>query len=482
MCSLLLLWAVGITSCCYGDCQQACHVHGTDQFSECPSGDLSQSEQPHAVVSSSGYADSGVLQPAAEHTTLIGSTEDTQTQLQNPSAEQPEPEQLHAGASSSGYADSCVLQPAAEHTTLIGSIEDMLAPLQKDQARKLREVIDHITDDMNWARLKEISASSRVDATFADIDWVSTLSNVWQEASQNTQRCFTTRWSLEDWQHFLFINDLDTVDGLSQYIQSWASVDPNVGHWINGERAVGNPTADLGGWLADYVYTCFCKLSGQVKHSARYRVVSNKMYGSLFRMLSTASFSRDVTQGNVLEHLCWHAYEQRRGVFVLAIVWQATNRSLPEQPSQNATATVNTLQREPRVQRIKPINIKKDIFAPLNAKCVWNEDTNRWTVPASEEVDTSICNWVTALAPNYPPAQQVTKCVATFFEDEADSNQNGKPRLDIVVTFSDELQVRFHPQAKPIWSTEQQPTDAMQARIQLMRRQRGLLPPRQRRR
>ena len=115
-----------------------------------------------------------------------------------PSAEESQPEQPHAVAASSEYADSSVLQPAAEHTTLIGSIEDMLAPLQKDQARKLSEVIDHITDDMNWARLKEISASSRVDATFADIDWVSTLSNVWQEASQNTQRCFTTRWSLED--------------------------------------------------------------------------------------------------------------------------------------------------------------------------------------------------------------------------------------------------------------------------------------------
>ena len=25
MCSLLVLWAVAITSCCYGDCQQVCH-------------------------------------------------------------------------------------------------------------------------------------------------------------------------------------------------------------------------------------------------------------------------------------------------------------------------------------------------------------------------------------------------------------------------------------------------------------------------
>ena len=127
-------------------------------------------------------------------------------------------------------------------------------------------------------------------------------------------------------------------------------------------------------------------------------------------------------------------------------------------------------------------NIKKDIFAPLNAKCVWNEDTKKWTVPANEEVLTSICNWESALGSNYPRGQQVTKCAATFFVDEADSNQYGKPRLDIVVTFSNGLQVRFHPQAKPIWSTEQQPTKAMEARMQLMRKQCGLVPPKQRRR
>ena len=334
---------------------------------------------------------------------------------------------------------------------------------------------------MNWARLQEISASSGMDATFADIDWSSMLSNIWQETSHSTQRRCTTCWSLEDWQEFLFINGLVSVDDLSQYIQHWASEDPNVGHWVDGVRTVTKSTADLGGWLADYVYTRFRVLSGQAKSKVRYQVVPNKLYGSLFRLLSEANCN-NVNAGNVLEHLCWHAYEQRRGVFVLAIVWQATNRSLPEQPSQNATATVNTLQCEPRVQRIKPINIKKDIFAPLNAKCVWNEDTNRWTVPASKEVDTSICDWVTALAPNYPPAQQVTKCVATFFEDEADHNQNGKPRLDIVVTFSDELQVRYHPRAKPIWSTEQQPTKAMETRMQLMRKQCGLASPQQRRR
>ena len=130
-----------------------------------------------------------------------------QTQLQNPSVEQPEPEQPHAGASSSGDANSCVLQPAAEHTTLIGSTDDTQAPLQNGQAGKLCEVIDNITDDMNWARLQEISASLGMDATFADIDWSSTLSNVWQEASQNIQWCFATCWSLEDWQEFCSLMD-----------------------------------------------------------------------------------------------------------------------------------------------------------------------------------------------------------------------------------------------------------------------------------
>ena len=38
----------------------------------------------------------------------------------------------------------------------------------------------------------------------------------------------------------------------------------------------------------------------------------------------------------------------------------------PEPSSENSTATVNTLQLEPH----KLINIKMDIFAPLNAKCV----------------------------------------------------------------------------------------------------------------
>ena len=322
--------------------------------SRCPGPSMPRSyyaSASKAAQPASGYADSGVLKPAAEH--------------------------------NSGYADSRFLHPAAEHITLIESTEDMQTPallnqdlagweptpLQKDQARKLREVIDDITDEMNWARLQEISASSGIDATFADIDWSSMLRSIWQEASHSTQRRFTTCWSLEDWQELLSLHGLVSVDDLSQYIQHWASEDPNVGHGVDGVRAVTKPTADLGGWLADYVYTCFRVLSGQAKSTVRFHVLPNKLYGSLFQLLSKAN-RNNVYAGNVLEHLCWHAYKQTRGVFVLAIVWHTTNRSLPEPSSENSTATVNTLQLEPHVQPRNVSNIKKDIFAPLNAKCV----------------------------------------------------------------------------------------------------------------
>ena len=95
-------------------------AHGIDMFNECPCAEQFQSEQPHAVISSSGCADGGVLQPAPKLIT-VETTENMQTQMRNLNVEQLEPEQPHAGASSSGYADSCVLQPAAEHTTLIRS-------------------------------------------------------------------------------------------------------------------------------------------------------------------------------------------------------------------------------------------------------------------------------------------------------------------------------------------------------------------------
>ena len=63
-----------------------------------------------------------------------------------------------------------------------------------------------------------------------------------------------------------------------------------------------------------------------------------------------------------------------------------------------------------------------------------------------------------------PPGWTPTNFVPTFFHDEPDPNQKGNPRLDIVVSFDNGVSARYHPSAVPIWSTETQPTDAMQTR------------------
>ena len=62
------------------------------------------------------------------------------------------------------------------------------------------------------------------------------------------------------------------------------------------------------------------------------------------------------------------------------------------------------------------------------------------------------------------PGADITAAVPTFYEDEPDPNQRDAPRLDIVVSFADGRSVRYHPRAKPNWSDEVQPTEAMSMR------------------
>ena len=61
----------------------------------------------------------------------------------------------------------------------------------------------------------------------------------------------------------------------------------------------------------------------------------------------------------------------------------------------------------------------------------------------------------------------IVSIVPTFYLDEPDHNQRNKPRLDILVSFNDGITVRYHPKADPIWSSTQQPTEAMRKRYDL---------------
>ena len=124
-------------------------------------------------------------------------------------------------------------------------------------------------------------------------------------------------------------------------------------------------------------------------------------------------------------------------------------------------------------------NLRKDVLDPLYAACTVDQDTNEWIVPAEEtRLKIDRFYWHRALGDDFPHSRTILSCTAKFFLLEVDHNRNFKPRLDIVLTFSNEsgasssssqtqLSVRYHPGAKLIWSDDPQPSEAMQKRMKL---------------
>ena len=133
--------------------------------------------------------------------------------------------------------------------------------------------------------------------------------------------------SLENWQNVLLSADLHTVEGLSRYLVAWAQQDIYVQKWMSGSEVCQHPTADLGGWLADYVNTQFLVTSNQAPPGVIYKVIDNLQYHSLNQLIMPKQLGPSKT-GNIWEQLCWHAFEQDRGVFVLAVIWNTSNRRL----------------------------------------------------------------------------------------------------------------------------------------------------------
>ena len=107
------------------------------------------------------------------------------------------------------------------------------------------------------------------------------------------------------------------------------------------------------------------------------------------------------------------------------------------------------------------LNIKRDVLCPLLAQCSW--ENNRWVCPEPEPDERLLqLPWTQLLSMS--PQDRVTLAVCKFYADEPDPNQENKPRLDIFVQFASGHSVRYHPSASLIWSSEPQPTKAMQIR------------------
>ena len=110
-------------------------------------------------------------------------------------------------------------------------------------------------------------------------------------------------------------------------------------------------------------------------------------------------------------------------------------------------------------------DLRREILDPLYDACVWDAGAKKWRprdIETACELDEEY--WKQVLGNDYPTGCALQSVTARFFEDEPDHNRSNKPRLDIVLSFADGRWVRYHPIASLIWSDEQLPSEAMQAR------------------
>ena len=63
----------------------------------------------------------------------------------------------------------------------------------------------------------------------------------------------------------------------------------------------------------------------------KFKVVENRAYHSLAQLIGPFDMGRN-RAGNVWEQLCWHAFERERCAFILAVIWNTTNRCLLPAP------------------------------------------------------------------------------------------------------------------------------------------------------
>ena len=125
----------------------------------------------------------------------------------------------------------------------------------------------------------------------------------------------------------------------------------------------------------------------------------------------------------------------------------------------------------------------RSIMDHYNAGCVFNNESQQWSVPVTHHLDLiDQFEWTKMLdfGDEFPPGKSIVTIVPTFYMDEPGHNQRNKPRLDILVSFNDGETVRYHPRADLIWSSTQQPTQAMRKRYDLRKKMRKKIEKAQR--
>ena len=348
----------------------------------------------------------------------------------------------------------------------------------KGCSRAIGDIVRCCTEDMRWLTLQSISRLYP-NATLADIDWRGFISQVWRYALQEAVHIsgvvqpadWHNEMHLETWQKILSACEIDTWRGLERYVRDWQASDPVVFGWMQG-AAIQKPCADIGGWLADYCNTAFLVLSEQARPNVLYKVVENKLYRSLAELIGPFGMSAGKS-GDVWEQLCWHAYEHSKCAFILAVVWNTTNRQLlptasassdghPAEhgglarqtaPVPNAAAPVPnpaeygglTLQEaQTLVAQGNPGSLHKAMRAHLQAVAHASEENpygRRREVPLT-------LPWRAYIA-FHPQRNRLIgpgiDCFYMYFMPEVDPNRAGQLRLNYVMERTDGTVVLLHP-------------------------------------
>ena len=354
------------------------------------------------------------------------------------------------------------------------------------RSRGLDEIIQCCTDEMKWKALKNFSmCSTALYPALSDLPWSLIMQQVVQMAALEVgslplSATEQLTWSLTMWQETVQKAGLDTIKGLQQYLLQWKRDDSVVEAWLDGTLTCSPSTADIGGWLADYMHSLFTFLTEQGKPNMKYVVVPNKDYKSLCVLLDVGSHHAEAVcdrnpekLGNILEQLCWHAYEHRQGVFILAIIWNTVNRCLasgsvtdtpsgvdsPAAPDTLGVPDIVSGVHTPAVplRTISHKRAKDEVIRALYERMNEDEEDLRQHVdlPWFEAIVNEVSQWA--------PFGILKRCTAKLFTDEADPNYSNKPRLDLVFYYADDSWIRWHPGAKCIYS-HQPISDAVQGR------------------
>ena len=113
----------------------------------------------------------------------------------------------------------------------------------RGKSRGIDEILSCCTDDMGWKVVQHV-AQKYPGITLARFEWHLFLQQLWESSIKEGIRIsgaatehadWHYEMDVETWQKILFACQLDTIEGLSKYVQAWCGEDRLVLQWMQGE-------------------------------------------------------------------------------------------------------------------------------------------------------------------------------------------------------------------------------------------------------